>query len=60
MYSKFDDPEYRPLPGELERDRIKTLELRRLRRLREVAEIEAEIERLKSLPYVLDIPLPLV
>lgn len=58
MYSKYDDPNYRPSPGERERDQIRMLEARaRVLRV-ELAAVESQIEELKSLPCVLDTPLP--
>jgi hypothetical protein len=59
MYSKYDDPDYRPLPGERERDRVKTLEVRKTRLLGELAAVEDEISTLKDTPYFFDIPLPI-
>lgn len=59
MYSKYDDPNYRPVPGERERDRLGALRMQESRLIRELAEVQAEIREVESLPYVLDTPLPL-
>lgn len=59
MYSKYDDPDHRPLPGERERDQIRMLSARAEALRFELAAVENQIEELKSLPYVLDTPLPI-
>ena len=58
MYSKYDDPDYRPIPGERERDRLRFLRVTRERLARELAAVDSEIESLEAKPYVLDTPLP--
>lgn len=58
MYSKYDDPNYRPIPGERERDRLRMLRAQESRLLRELAAVQADIREVESLPYVLDTPLP--
>lgn len=59
MYSKYDDPTYRPAPGERERERIKWLRME-IKSMRErIRAHEEEIERLSRKPNVFDTPLPL-
>lgn len=58
MYSKYDDPNYRPAPGERERDRLRTLYAKYYRLEGELRAVRDEIRELESLPYVLDTPLP--
>lgn len=59
MYSKYDDPNYRPIPGEREKDKLCWLRLERERLARELAAVDSEIQSLETLPYVLDTPLPI-
>lgn len=58
MYSKYDDPDYRPGPGERERDRLRMLQARERVLSVELSAVREEIKTLESLPYVLDTPLP--
>jgi hypothetical protein len=60
MYSKYDDPNYRPIPGEREKDELRWLYLRKADLLSSLRAVEEEIKNLESLPYVLDTPLPRV
>jgi hypothetical protein len=58
MYSKYDNPNYVPAPGERERDRLRMLQARRRVLMVELTALDAEIAEVESLPYVLDTPLP--
>lgn len=59
MYSKYDDTDYRPIPGERERDRVRMLKARAEALRFELAALESQIVELESLHYVLDTPFPI-
>jgi hypothetical protein len=59
MYSSYDDPDYRPAPGQRERQQVKFLELRKARLMSEIAKIDDEVDQLKNSPNFFDTPLPL-
>lgn len=58
MYSKYDDPDYVPAPGERERDRLRWLAAQRSALLKELARVDEEIEELRAKSFVLDTPFP--
>lgn len=59
MYSKWDDPNYRPHSGERERDSLRMARAKERRLASELAALRNEIKILESAPNVLDIPLPI-
>lgn len=59
MYSKYDDPDFVPRPGERERDMLRMLRARERVIAHELAAVREEIKLLEAAPYVLDTPLPI-
>lgn len=59
MYSKYDDPNFVPSPGERERDRLRMLRARERVIAHELAAVREEIKTLEAAPNVLDTPLPI-